>query len=274
MEPLQRALVGDTRKGLLMLMGAVGFVLLIVCVNIANLIMVRATRTRRELAVRAALGATRSDLVRRSLVESLLVALAGTALGLLAASWMIDLVIAGAPAHLPRLETVSLDGNVLAFSVVLCLFTTLLCGLLPALRMSRISPLASLHSQARGSTEGPQGARLRGALVGAEVALTTVLLIGAGLLLASFQHLINAPRGFDAENTHAMTLWLPQDRYQTFEQRLSFFRRVHGSVAAVPGVQDSGYANVVPLRTFGSASPAVKVDAEMPGLRSFRSRCG
>jgi predicted lysophospholipase L1 biosynthesis ABC-type transport system permease subunit len=179
-EPLQRALVGDTRRGLLVLMGAVAFVLLIVCVNIANLSMVRATRTRRELAVRSALGAGRRELIVKPLAESLLIAVAGTGLGLLAALWIIDFVIAAAPARLPQIEAVAVDGNVFAFSVGLCALTAILFGLLPAWRISRIAPLESLHSASRGNTDVPHGNRLRAMLVSAEVGLTTLLLIGAG----------------------------------------------------------------------------------------------
>jgi predicted permease len=256
-EPLQRALVGDTRGGLLVLMGAVGFVLLIVCVNIANLSMVRATRTRRELAVRSALGAGRRQLIVQPLAESLLIAVAGTGLGLLAALWIIDFVIAGAPARLPRIEAVTVDGNVLAFSVGLCALTAILFGLLPAWRMSRIAPLESLHSASRGNTDVPHGSRLRAMLVSAEVGLTTLLLIGAGLLLFSFQRVMNVPRGFEVENIHTVGLSLP-DKYRTFEQRVSFFRQVHEAVAAVPGVERSGYGSGGPLLGVGSTAPAIK----------------
>ena len=246
-QPLGRALVGDNRKGLLLLMASVGFVLLIVCVNIANLILVRATRTRHELAIRAALGASRSRLIGQSLAESLLIAIAGTVFGLLVAEWIIDFVIAGAPAQLPRLEAISLDQNVLAFSLALCAFTTILFGWLPAWRMSKISSLDSLQSAGRWQTDGPHDNRLRTLLVGGEAALTTVLLIGAGLLLTSLGRVMSVPRGFETENVHAMVLALPPDRYKTLDQKLSFFHRVDESVTAVAGTGHSGYANAIPF---------------------------
>lgn len=260
-QPLGRALVGDTRKGLLVLMASVGFVLLIVCVNLANLILVRATRTQHELAVRVALGASRRHLVGHSLAESLSIAIAGTISGLLLALWIIDFVIAGAPAQLPRLEAVSLDGNVLVFSVALCVATTILFGLLPAWRISKISSVESLQLAGRRQTEGPRGSRLRALLVGAEAGLATLLLIGAGLLLASLGRVLNVPRGFETENIHAMALALPPDKYKTLEQKVTFFRRVEESVEAVAGTGHSGYANAVPFRAGASSGwkmPAVK----------------
>ncbi len=260
-QPLGRALVGDMRQGLLALMASVGFVLLIVCVNIANLILVRATKTRHELAVRAALGASRRHLIGQSLAESLSIAMAGTMLGLLLALWIIDFVIAGAPAQLPRLEAVSLDRNVLAFSAALCVLTTILFGLLPAWRMSKICSVESMQLAGRRQTEGPQGSRLRALLVGAEAGLATLLLIGAGLLLASLGQVMSVPRGFETENIHAMVLALPPDKYKTQEQKVSFFRRVEESIAAVAGSGRSGYANAIPF-TAGASSgwtmPAVK----------------
>jgi putative ABC transport system permease protein len=251
MQPLGRALVGDNRKGLLVLMASVGFVLLIVCVNIANLILVRATRMRHELSIRAALGASRRHLIGQSLAESLSIAVAGTMLGLLVALWIIDFVIAGAPAQLPRLEAVTLDENVLAFSLGLCVLTTILFGSLPAWRMSKISSLDSLQSAGRWQTEGPHGSRLRALLVGAEAGLTTLLLIGAGLLLTSLGRVMNVSRGFDTENIHAMALALPPDRYKTLEQKVSFFHRVDELAADVVGTGHSGYANGIPYTAGG-----------------------
>ena len=252
-QPLGRALVGDTRQGLLVLMAAVGFVLLIVCVNIANLIWVRATRTRHELAVRAALGASRHHLIGQSLAESLLIAMAGTLCGLLMALWIIGFVVAGAPSQLPRLEAVSLDGNVLTFSVALCMVATIFFGLLPAWRTSKVSSMESLQSAGRWQTEGPGGSRLRALLVGAEAGLTTLLLIGAGLLLMSLGRMMHVSRRFQTENIHAMALVLPPDKYKTLEQKSIFFRRVEELVETVVGTGNSGYANVIPF-TAGASS--------------------
>jgi predicted permease len=153
------------------------------------------------------------------------------------------------------------DQNVIAFSLALCVLTTILFGLLPAWNMSRISLAGSLHPAGRWQTDGPRGGRLRAALVSAEVGLTTLLLIGAGLLLASLHRVMNVQRGFATENTYAMVLALPRNKYQNLEQKVSFFRRVDESVASAPGIRQSGYANAVPLiagESSGSGAPAVK----------------
>jgi predicted permease len=268
-ESLRNALVsnpvvGDVRNWLLLISGAVGVLLLIVCVNIANLTLVRATNRWRELAVRAALGAGWWDLIAASLAESVLIALGGTILGLLLAWWVIDLLIAWAPANLPGLREAALDANVLGFAAVLCGLTSILFGLLPAWRTSRILPLGSLQATGRSHTGGRQGGRLRAGLISAEVALSTLLLIGAGLLLASFQRVMQVPRGFDSENIIAVDLSVPQAKYNTFEQKLSFFDRVLGGIAALPTVRQASYANGVPL-----ASPAEEAPAVLPGRENL-----
>lgn len=265
MQPLDRALTGNTRKGLLVLMAAVCFVLLIVCVNVANLLLVRGTRARHELEIRTALGASRRHLIGQSLAESFILAACGTTLGLVMALWMIDIVVANAPAHLPRLDTVALDRNVVGFSLALCVLTTLIFGFLPAWHAVRNAALGSLNSGTRRHTDNPSRSRLQAALMSAEVGLSALLLIGAGLLLASFERVMSVPRGFDAENIHAALLALPPGKYQTFEQKLSFFRRVDESVTAIPGIAHAGYANALPLLVGeggASLSPAIKEGGE------------
>jgi putative ABC transport system permease protein len=246
-QPLETTLVGNTRKPLLIILGAVGLVLLIVCVNVANLLLVRGMNRRRELAVRAALGASRGQLLRQSLTESALLGLLGTAFGVLLASWMMDLVIHHAPLEWTRLEDTALDGNVLGFAMAACFLTTVLFGLIPAWRASQSSPLESLHGDVRGSTDGPGARRIRTALVSLEVALSTVLLIGAGLLLASWQRILNAPRGFATQNVIAMDLRLSDATYRTADQQRSFFRRVRDGVASIPGVLQVGYSEALPF---------------------------
>jgi putative ABC transport system permease protein len=258
MQPLQRALTGDTSKGLLVLLGAVRFVLLIVCVNLANLTLVRATKNRRELAVRAALGAGRRHLIGPSLAESVLIAAGGTTLGLLLAVWIKGLVVMRAPAQLPRLEEAALDGNVLAFAIGLCTVTVILFGLLPAWHMSRVSLVESLQSGSRGNTDGPRGGRLRAVLVSAEVALSLLLLIGAALLLASFQRVMNVSRGFQVENIMAVNLALPDTKYRAAEGNISFFRRVLEGVSSLPGVRNTGYTTALPLDPPLETAAAVK----------------
>jgi putative ABC transport system permease protein len=246
-ESLERTLAGDTRKALLVLLGAVGLVLLIVCVNTANLILVRGENRQRELAVRAALGATRRQLAGQSVSESALIGFAGTACGILLAFWMIDLVVRYAPLQWARLEDAKLDGNVLLFAMVLCLFTTLLFGLIPAWRASQACPFDSLKSGGRGNTDGPRGNRVRTALVMIEVALSTLLLIGAGLLLGSLQRILNVPRGFVTRNVVAVDLRAPDSKYRTADQQRSFYRRVLEGVSSIPGVRQVGYSEALPL---------------------------
>jgi putative ABC transport system permease protein len=247
LEPLLAALVGNTRKGLLVLLGAVGFMLMIVCVNVANLTLVRATHRRRELAIRTALGAGKRHLAGQSLVESALLAVSGTLLGLLMALWIMDFLIARLRVQLPRLEGVALDSHVLAVAVGLCLLTTILFGMLPALCAAGVSPQEAIQTCSRGNTDGPRGGRLRAVLVSAEVALSTLLLIGAGLLLSSLQRVMHATRGFQSENIVSVDLSLPSSRYETMQLRTAFFRRLSEAVHSLPGVLHAGYISSMPL---------------------------
>jgi predicted permease len=246
-ESLETTLVGDPRKALLIMLGAVGLVLLIVCVNVANLMLVRGANRRRELAVRAALGAATRQLVAQSVAESALLGLAGTASGILLAWWMMDLVVHHAPLQWARLEDTSLDGNVLIFAVILCLITTMLFGLIPAWRASQASPLETLQAGGRGNTDGPRGSRMRAVLVSLEVALSTVLLISAGLLLGSLQRILNVPRGFATQNVVSVDLRVSDATYRTADQQRSFYRRVLEGVSSIPGVLQLGYSDALPL---------------------------
>jgi predicted permease len=259
---LQRALVGDNRKGLLVLMGSVGFVLLIVSVNLSNLMMVRAEGRRNELGIRAALGAGRRRLIESSVAESVLISVCGTAFGLLLGSWLIDAVIAASPARLPGLDTVGLDRYVLAFSAGLSVLTALLFGFLPAWRTTRVSPLESFQAAGQRHTIGPRGSRAGAMLVAAEVALSTLLLIGAGLLLASFQRVMNVGRGFESEHVFAVDLALPVTKYLTSEQRISAFRRIDAAVSSLPGVRAAGYLVGIPLERPGYIMPAIRAGSE------------
>jgi len=248
LSPLQDHMVGPVRRELLVLLGAVGAVLLIVCVNLANLSLVRGAGRRRESAIRAALGAGRAQLLHQPLIESLMLAVMGGALGVLLASWATTLMVKSAPVNLPRMDEVRLDGYALAFALVISTITGLLFGVLPALRMTRIAPQEVLKTGGRSATEGIRGTRLRGLLVSVEVALSAVLLIVAGLLISSFVRLLNVDKGFPVERLLAVDLNTAGARYEKDGSRPEFYWRVLAGVQALPGVRSAGITNGLPLQ--------------------------
>ncbi|HSC27719.1 MAG TPA: ABC transporter permease, partial [Vicinamibacterales bacterium] len=220
--PLHERVVGDIRPGLLALVGAVGFVLLIACANIANLLLARGSARSRELGVRQALGAARGRVVRQLLTESLFIAAIGGILGLILGGWAVDLLVSIAPANAPRLNEIRLDRAVLAFSVLLMLTTGVLFGLAPALQHSR-GAVGSLKDGARGSAS-VEGRSLRRALISAEIALALMLLMGAGLLLQTFVHLQRADLGFDPEGLVAGFVNPPRAAgYDTRAKHVAFY---------------------------------------------------
>jgi predicted permease len=246
-EPIRETMVGDSRRPLLLLLGAVGFVLLVVCINLANLLLVRAAARRRELAVRLALGASLGALMRRVLAESLVLSFAGGALGLVLATWLLEAIVAGAPVQIARLDETRLDGFVLAFSFAVSCLAGLLLGAFPAWKATRSNPQEALHSASRRTTDGPSGHRTRSALVLAEVALSVVLLLGAGLLLHSLFRVLNLDRGFDSGNLLAAEVTLPAAKYRDGAQRLSFFRELERKAGELPGVQMAGLVSALPV---------------------------
>lgn len=245
--PLQAYVVREARRGLWLLLAAVGVVLLMVCVNLANLLVARAAARTHESAIHAALGASRSRMVRRALTESLFLAALGGLAGVLLAVWGVGLLVQVAPPTLPRLDEVRLDVSVLGFSLVLSLATGLLCGVLPAWHAGRSSLQASLASANARTTTGVSGLRVREWLVGAEVALSALLLVTAGLLTLSFVRLMGTDHGFNAERVVALDLFLSGQRFPKEEQRTALARRLLDHVEAVPGVQAAAVVNVVPL---------------------------
>jgi predicted permease len=249
--PLQEQITGQSRQGLFLLLGAVGGVLLIVCVNLANLMLARAVAKRREAAVRAALGASVWELMRNVLAESLLLSAAGGALGLLAAWWGVELLVKTAPAGLPRIEDVTVDGTVLGFSLAITLMTGLLFGILPAWKLGRSAPGDALRSGGRSATESAGGMQMRSLLVVAEVALSAVLLIASGLLLHSFVKLMKIDRGFDSPSVIAADLELPVN--QKKEARIQLYAQLLTRVRAIPGVRSAGIVSVLPLEGEGWA---------------------
>jgi len=230
---LADAQVQDVRPALLVFLGAVGLVLLIACANVANLLLARAAARRKEFAIRAALGAGRPRLIRQLLTEALVLSLAGGAIGVLLAFWIIDLFVAISPGNIPRLDQVKLDGDVVMFAVSLSLLTGLLFGLSPAIGASKVNLVEHLKEGQRGSATG-LAARLRGLLVISQVALALVLLVGAALLGQTFLRLVRLEPGFNPQNLLTIQLFPPMDRYKTGEQVSEFYRRATESFRAVP----------------------------------------
>ena len=240
--PMFDDLVGDVRPTIVSLMGAVAFVLLIACANVANLLVVRASARGRELAVRAAIGASRGQLVRQMLAESLVIAALGTAFGLALARSGIHVLMAMGPKDLPRLDTVAMDPAVLAFAVGAGVVTALVCGIVPALRASRTDVMDVLRSVGGRSNGLRGGRRLRGTVVVTEVALSFILLIGAGLMLRSVLALGEVNPGYDPHNVLTFAL---QSRARLPQERLIFNQQVRERLLAIPGV--SGATAVTPL---------------------------
>lgn len=265
--PLLEAMVGDAwfgrlRQILTLLFGAVGFVLLIACANVANLLLALATTRKRELAVRAALGAGRGRLLRQSLTESCVLALSGGLLGLWLAHWLTRLLVWLSPPQLPRLAEITLDYRVLGFALGISLLTGILVGWLPAWRASRMDVNEALKS---GSGRAFGGASRAGnVLVVAQVALSVVLLVGAGLLMRSFVKVLNLNAGFSAENVLTVSLSLPPTRYQTAEAARDFMRQLLERVQAQPQFQSVGVTNKVPLNKAEVIGLLFKVEGVTP----------
>jgi putative ABC transport system permease protein len=243
--------VGEARPALLMLMTAVGAVLLIACANVANLLLVRAAGRRKEIALRVALGAGRWRVVRQLLTESLLLALAGGGLGLLFAWWGVRMLLRLAPDVLPRAESISLDGRALGFTLALTLLTGVAFGIVPALQTSKADLNDAMKGGGVGGAAGGGGRWLRSGLVVTEVALSLVLLVGAGLLLRSFRQLMRVEPGFEARDVLTLRLRLPDAKYTKVEQSAAFLREVKRRVEALPGVRQVSLATGFP---FGRAS--------------------
>jgi putative ABC transport system permease protein len=252
--PMHRDLSGDIRPALLVLSGAVGFVLLIACANVANLLLARGATRQREIAIRNALGAARIRVVRQLLTESLVLCVLGGALGLLVAQWSLAVLLAISPVDLADLGRVQLSYPVLAFTAVVSLATAIVCGFAPAFEGSRAGVQEALKDGSRQVGSGLRHRRIRQAFVVSEIALAVVLLVGAGLMLRSFGTLSRVNPGFNAHNILTARLTIPGARYPDDAKRVEFFSSVVARVAAVPGVESAGAISFLPLAGSGAAT--------------------
>ena len=244
---LQDRLVSDVRLSLLVLLCAVAFVLLIACANIANLLLARASSRKKEMAVRTALGASRLRIIRQLLTESLLLSFFGGGFGLLLSFWLTRLLIAVSPANTPRFDEIRPDTRVFIFTIALTLFTGLIFGLAPALQASRLDQSEGLKEGSRGNAGGARSNRVRSLLMVAEIAMSFMLLVGAGLLIKSFMHLREVTPGFNADNVLTMRISVPPGKFQTGEPRLQFFQQAINQIHSLPGVQSVGMVLSLPL---------------------------
>ena len=261
--PLLEDAVGQQRRSYLMLFGAVGCVLLIACANIANLLLARFAARRKEIAARLALGASRFDVVRQFVTESMLVAIAGGALGLALAAGALQLIIATAADLIPRSVDIGLDSMALGFTILITLLTGIAIGLLPAIQASRADVVEALKESSRGSTG--TGQRLRAGLLVAEVTLSVVLLVGAGLLLVSFARLQSVEPGFRPEGIFTAQVLLPGQRYDR-AQRITFFENFYAKLKTMNGVTSVALTDNVPLAGGGAAAPVAIQGTSLPPL--------
>jgi predicted permease len=261
---LKEHLVADVRSMLWMLFGAVSFVLLIACANVASLLLARATYRAPEFAVRAALGASRDRLIAQQLVESVVLALVGGVLGILFARWSLSAITAMTALDLPRAREIQLDGMVLVFSLVLSLATGVLFGLASSLGASRPNLADTLKASGEGATLagpklGPLGLSTRGALVAGQVALSMVLLIGATLLIETLDHLRHVKPGFEPSNLLTMRIALSPTRYDTDQKKAAFFDELVQRVESLPGVRGAAVTLTLPLTGF-ARTPVQRAD--------------
>jgi putative ABC transport system permease protein len=246
---LHEDITRDYRSALLIMLGAVGLVLLIACANVANLLLARAAARQKEVAIRMALGASRGRIASQLLTESVLLSLVGAAVGLLLASWGMDLLAAYGPADVPRLRAVSLDRYVLLFTFGVATLTGILFGLAPALHASKPDPGNTLKESGRGFSLAGRN-WMRSALIVSEVALSLMLLVGAGLLIHSFWRLLKTDAGFDPKGVLALDVPLSRTTYKTPELQSAAFQQLIGRMKTLPGVRDVSVTSNVPLTDF------------------------
>jgi putative ABC transport system permease protein len=264
LEPLRASIVGDVRQPLLLLLGAVALVLLIACANIANVLLVRGTARRTEMAVRAALGASRRQLAMQVGAESLLLALAGGMLGVLAAYVGLKGLVGLAPPSLPRLDAIRLDGSVLGVTAVVTVLCGLLFGLVPALDAGGRGPAEAIKQGGRGAVGGSAAERLRPVLVVSQFALAVMLLAGAGLMRRSFAKMQDVDPGFDASHVALVQLNVPARKYETPEQIGAFYEELLTSLRATPGVASADAISSFVLGRLANSASIVIEGVELP----------
>jgi putative ABC transport system permease protein len=261
--PLRDEVTGPLKPMLLTLLGAVGFVLLIACVNVANLLMMRSVGRQKEIAVRLAIGAGRLRLLRQFLVEGMLLAFTGGGLGLALAVWLKDILAAHMPANIPQFHAIELDWTVLLFSVLIVTLAGLVFSVLPTLWASRTDFNPSLQESGRGNSQGPDHQRLRAAFVIVEVALSVVLLVGAGLLVRSFQRVLSTNPGFRPEHVLTASIDLPPtESYSQNEKVASFYKQLMEKLRQTPGIAAAGCSTDLPL--LGGWTHAFTVEGYQP----------
>ena len=266
MVPVKEQLVRRLRPALLVLLGAVAFVLLIACANVANLLLARASTREKELAIRAALGAGRARLVRQLLTESLILGFAGGLLGLLLAYWGVGALRALAPANTPRMDEVHIDPVVLAFTFGVSLLTGLVFGLAPAWQVARTDLRETLNEAGRGTSAAGASLNLRAALVVSELALAVLLLVGAGLLIRSFNRLVDVSPGFQTQHLLTMELTLPEKTYPDGAPVQNFYSQLVASVETVPGIQAAGAVSQMPLTDSYTSGSVFFEDTSIPDI--------
>jgi putative ABC transport system permease protein len=249
--PLAEEVTGGARKSLLVLLGAVGLVLLIACANVASLLLARASMRTHEMAVRSALGAGRARLIRQFLTESVLLAIAGGLAGMLLAIWGRDLLLALAATEIPRSWEIGLDWRVFAFLLVVCIATGIGFGIAPALSATRIDVQRGLKEAGARASAGRGHSRPCDVLIVAEIGLSFVLLVGAGLLLQTFLHLENTPSGLVTENVLTLRMSVSQVQYPTDDAVRGYYREIEARIMQIPGVRAAGFIQVLPLQSWG-----------------------
>jgi predicted permease len=261
--PLLEDAVGDERQSYLMLFGAVGCVLLVACANIANLLLARFAGRRKEVAARFALGASRADVVRQLVTESMMIAVLGGATGLLLATWAVDAIVTFGADLIPRAADIGIDPVALAFTLVVTLLTGLGIGLLPAMQASGVNVIETLKEASRGSTG--TGQRLRSGLLVAEVSLSLVLLIAAGLLLTSFARLQRVEPGFEPEGIFTAQLVLPPQRYDR-PKLVAFYESLYQRLSTMPGITSAAMGDRVPLTGGNTPAPIAVSGRPLPPM--------